>query len=289
MHKVNNTIQRILWLIYVEIRYKLSEFGLMFLVCFAILVFYYWNPSFALADFISDLTRESFATVNGQTFSGNNLSNAPDLKYHISYFSLAFIMLGLSIISILFSEYSSVQSRVFNISLPAAPTEKWIAKVILALVVYPAFFLLTYQLYAQLTYHWGTMRGYDFVRLGLLDPLVWRHVIRYLLIGSVVIGLATYFRKLGLIKTGLFGLLGYLIMSLVLSVISLVVFPEFDTAEMGAYFSIDGYKSYVFSNDHQFNPDFIDFTNILFSTSILGLMAIASLVLSYIKFHELEA
>ena len=47
MHKVNNTIQRILWLIYVEIRYKLSEFGLMFLVCFAILVFYYWNPSFA--------------------------------------------------------------------------------------------------------------------------------------------------------------------------------------------------------------------------------------------------
>ena len=50
MHKVNNTIQRILWLIYVEIRYKLSEFGLMFLVCFAILVFYYWNPSFALAN-----------------------------------------------------------------------------------------------------------------------------------------------------------------------------------------------------------------------------------------------
>jgi hypothetical protein len=86
--------------------------------------------------------------------------------------------------------------------------------------------------YAQVTYHWGTMRGYEFVRLGLLDPLIWRHVIRFVLIGSIVIGLATYFRKLGLIKTGLFGLLGYFTLAIVLSLIALVVYPEFDTSEM---------------------------------------------------------
>ncbi len=295
MHKLTNTLQRILWLIYVEIRYKLPVFGLMFLVCFAILMFYYWNPSFQVANLISELSNSntrSFNTttmINGVRYTTTSMSQAPELKYHIAYFSMAFIGLGIAIISVLFSEYGTANSKIFNISLPAAPSEKWIAKVILALVVYPILFLLIYQVYAQITYHWGAMRGYDFVRLGLFDPLIWSHVIRYLLIGSIVIGLATYFRKLGLIKTGLFGLLGYFALALVLSVIALVVFPEFDTSEMGAYFSLDGFKNYVFGNEHRFTSEFVDFTDILFSPRILSLLAITSLVLSYFKFYEIEA
>lgn len=295
MHKLNNTVQRILWLIYVEIRYKLPVLGLMFLVCFAILMFYYWNPSFQLANLISELSSSdtrayySTTTINGVTYTTTSAASAPDLKYHIAYFSIAFVMLGLAIISVLFSEYGGVKSRVFNISLPAAPGEKWIAKVLLALVVYPLVFLLIYQLYAQVTYHWGTMRGYDFVRLGLFDPLIWRHVIRYILIGSIVIGLATYYRKLGLVKTGLFGLLGYFLLSMVLSLIAIVVFPEFDTSKMGSFFSLAGYKAYVFGNAHQFTTEYVDFADLLYSPLIWSLLAIASLALSYFKFYELEA
>lgn len=292
MHKVNTSLQRILWLIYVEIRYKLPSIGLMFLVCFAILMVYYWNPSFKVTQLINEFNNNSFAsttTINGITYPGNTPSYAPDLKYHIEYFSLAFIVLGVAIISVLFSEYGSVKSRVFNISLPASPSQKWMAKVIIALVVYPVTFLLTYQLYAQVTYHWGAMRGYDFVRLGLLDPLVWRHVMRYLLIGSIVIGLATYFRKLGVVKTGLFGILGYFMLTIVLSIMAIVVFPEFDTTKMGSFFSLDGYKNYVFGNSYQFTAEFVDFADILFSPLIWSLLAIVSLVLSYYKFYELEA
>jgi hypothetical protein len=264
----------------------------MFLVCFAILIVYYWNPSFEVANLISEFSNsqaQTYRTINGVTYTTSRLSSEPDLKYHIAYFSLAFITLGIAIISILFSEYGSVRSKLFNISLPAAPHEKWIAKTILALVVYPVIFLLVYQVYAQVTYHWGTMRGYEFVRLGLLDPLIWRHVIRFVLIGSIVIGLATYFRKLGLIKTGLFGLLGYFTLAIVLSLIALVVYPEFDTSEMRSFFSLTGYKTYVIGNHHQFTADFVDFADVLFSPFTLSIVALASLVLSYFKFYELEA
>ena len=59
MHKVNTSLQRILWLIYVEIRYKLPSIGLMFLVCFAILMVYYWNPSFKVTQLINEFNNNS--------------------------------------------------------------------------------------------------------------------------------------------------------------------------------------------------------------------------------------
>ena len=122
MHKLTNTLQRILWLIYVEIRYKLPVFGMMFLVCFAILMFYYWNPSFQVANLISELSNSntrSFNTttmINGVRYTTTSMSQAPELKYHIAYFSMAFIGLGIAIISVLFSEYGTANSKIFNIS-----------------------------------------------------------------------------------------------------------------------------------------------------------------------------
>ena len=298
MRKVNNKTQRILWLIYTELRYKLSAISLFFLICFALLIFYYWNPSFQITGLINELIGNGNTTriISGTTYTSNGVTyttssgiNTINLKYHIEYFSIAFFGLGLAINSLLFSEYGEEKSKRFHITVPASVHEKWLAKLIISLIAYPILFLLLYQFFAQLTYQWSSLRGFDLVKLNLLDPLLWRYVVIYFLAGAFFIGIATYFRQRALLKISLYMIIGYFGVGIVLSLLSLILFPSFDSSKMIGYFSLTGYQNFVYANGFIFNKDYIEIRDIVFHPAFYVILAIVSLGFSYLKFNELEA
>ncbi len=85
------------------------------MVCFLLLLFYYWNPNFQFTDLISELLGgDSKRLITSRTFNVNEViyteTISPfvvDHKFHINYFPLAFLSLGIAVISILFSEYGN--------------------------------------------------------------------------------------------------------------------------------------------------------------------------------------
>ena len=226
-------------------------------------------------------------TVNGVTYY-NTSFNQVDLKFHIHYFPLAFMGLGLAFNSVLFSEYGNEMSRRFQLSVPANPEEKWISKLILSLLIYPIIFLTLYQLFALLTYQWGIARGYDYVKLHLFDPYIWKNLWMYWLWGGFLIGIATYYRKLSIVKIGLFLIGVYFAIGILMNIIVLIIFPDFDMSLMSHYFSPSGYQSYIFSNHHILSEGYMPIEGILGHPLFLTAAAIASLLYSYFKFYQLE-
>jgi len=298
MRKLSTYYQRILWLVYTELRYKIRTVFLFFTACFALLIFYYWNPSFEVTGLINEIIGNGSTsrvingttyTANGETFSTSTGQRTIDFKYHIRYFSLAFFGLGLAINSLLFSEYGEEKSKRFHITIPAAPKEKWLAKLIISLLIYPIIFLLLYQLFALMTYQWSSLRGYDMVKLNLLDPLLWRYVGIYILIASILIGIATYFRKRGLLKMSLFMLLSYFGAGVLLSLLALILFPTFESSKMVGYFSLEGYQNFVYANGFIFDKNYIGIREITTHPIFFIVLATISLIFSYMKFSELEA
>ncbi len=298
MLRLHNMTHRIAWLIFVELRYKKMSFGLMFLVCFALLLLYYWNPTFQISSLLNELlgqgsTFSNFSgrtyVINGITYFNSSSEAVVSLKYHINYFPMAFYGLGFAVISLLFSEYGDQKSNRFSLSIPASPLEKWLSKLIIAFFIYPLIFLTLYQLFALLTYQWGTMRGFEFVRLHLTDPLIWTYVLRYLLIAAIIMGLATYFKKRGLIKIGLFAVGCYFMLGIILNLMVLVIFPDFDMDLMTNYFSLEGYKNYIGSNRYIFGQGYIGIREILTSQKALIIVALFSMLYSYLNYYELEA
>ncbi len=297
MLRLNTHMRRVGWLMTTEMLYKWRQLLLVFGIGFALLMLYYLVPAFSISDLIRGLTNPNttfnFSSSRTIYSVGRAFINVPDsyglLKYHITYFPLALYGIGLLFNSILFSEYGDTMSRRFHLSLPASIPEKWGAKVILSLVVFPLAFLLLYQLYALITYQWGALRGMNYVRLSLLDPLLWHHVGYYLLYGGIFFGLASCFKKYGIVKVVLFFIGIRLATSILMSIIMIILLPDFDTDQLSDFFSLSGYRSFVFDNEHSFKEGFISHNLLLSNPWILGVVAILSLILSYLKYQELEA
>ena len=210
-------------------------------------------------------------------------------KFHIYAFAVAFFGLGLVFNSLLFSEYGEEKSKMFHITIPGALQEKWLSKLIISLIVYPMVFLLLYQLFAILTYQWSSMKGYDIVRLNLLDPLLWRYVSYYILGAATLFGIITYFRMRSLLKTCLFIALSFFGLNIILSLLSLVIYPDLDSSKMLQFYSLDGYEHFVINNGYIFNKDYLGIGTIITHPIFIAILAVISVMLSYLKFYELEA
>jgi len=282
MYKVNSSFQRILWLICVELRYKFRIIGSLFLVCFAILIFYFWCVS------IKDLALKP-EILSHRTLAVSSYLNPMAFKFHIYAFAVALFGLGLVLNSLLFSEYGEEKSKMFHIAIPCAFQEKWLSKLIISLIVYPIVFLLLYQLFAVLTYHWSSKKGFDIVRLNLLDPLLWRYVSYYILGAVTLFGVNTYFRRHTLLKMSVFITLIYFGANVVLNLASLTIYPDFDSSKMVDYFLPGGYENFVMANGYIFDKDYIGIGVILKHPIFITILAVVSIVLSYLKFYELEA
>ena len=83
--------------------------------------------------------------------------------------------------------------------------------------------------------------------------------------------------------------LSYFVISMILSLLSLLIFPDFDSSKLVEYYSIVGYENFVEENGYTFSDDYVNITTVMGHPILILILAAVSLVLSYLQFYELEA
>jgi len=277
---------RLLHLIMLEVRQKWKSFLLILGIGFLIPTFYHVNPEFSLFTMITSFTE---TTVNFNPFY--SFDTASQSKFHFTWFNQLLLVASSTLASFAFTEYAKKESAHFHLSLPASITEKWLAKVILYLLILPATIIILYHIFIQLTEYWGGSQIAHQVIPGFFDPYLWGHIVRIILSLCFIFLGATYFKKFSLFKTVLAGLLLYLGYNF-LQLTSLVIINEnidlFAKGKLIGFSSIHemiGSSGYRFSGiKNPFGP-FLGLSPRFFT----GLCAMVALILSFLKYRELES
>ena len=196
------------------------------------------------------------------------------------------------ITSISFSEYSQKDSRVFHMTMPASPFEKWVSKVIIAIILFPMAFLILYQVFAQLTYRWDEAFPFNIVQLNFFDPFIWKHVIDAIAIQGIIFFGAVTFRRYSFFKTILAIGLIIIICNLLLMIGITVMREDVNLFSRGGIAGLMSFENAVILSGYEFQSK--SETNVyqyygLSSSTLLYMLSLMCLLLSYLKFKEIEA
>lgn len=167
------------------------------------------------------------------------------LSYFNSLDGYAFILYsaGLIMTSNAFTDLNTPEKGQFFLTLPASSLEKFIARWLLTSVI---FMLYTYILYFLCSLITLSVNGNGLSSLHLLSPMVLAIFAKYLVLNSVALLGAIYFRRYNLIKTSL-------CVGILMSIITAAVFlASYITCPNCMYFSIMHLLEKVFLGAYYF-------------------------------------
>ena len=295
MHSTNLSVKRMFWLLLNELKMKKNQYLLILVTAFAILSYLFFNPTFSFSGMIDSLLNPRSVRTTTSTsiiYFGNSGVTKADLKFHLDFFPMALFIVGSIITSLSFIEYHSEADRRFHIALPAQSIEKWLIKVIWCIMIFPLLFLLMYHLFALISYGWGEDMGKEYVKIRFLDPYIWKFVLTHMIVQSVIIAAASFFRKFAAVKTLLLGLGLYLFLIATRNVLIYSFFPDLRLERMGGFFTQEGWRSYLLGGQltakrFTLEYDFL-FNEFTYPFYILLLFA-GALYISYCRYKEYEA
>lgn len=284
-------INRILYLIRNEwtIKWKLYT---MILIGATLFSFVNFNSNGSLANWMTPSISTGTTIVNGSVVLTRPLAPFFDTQsqiYHLDFMGPFYVILGVVIISFLFWEYRPGSTSNFHISLPASQNEKWLAKFLFPIVLYPMAFFLAYHVYQNITHSMAFYsEGKHIIRMGIFDSYRWRQMLLGTLDLMTFFGLASIFRKYGFIKSVIVAVIGMKLISIIPNLIIAMYHPRIlSQGFMGLLQSTD-----IFTNA-RISQSTVTITKQLDHWLYCGVWtvvpALASVLFSYFKFKEIEA
>ena len=282
------SITNVLRLIKMDCSSKASRYLLFLVFGIGLLIFYFFNYDFSLLSIVDNVSGRSLN--NYQNFINNqNLSTS---KFHLTWFPKVFLLIATMITSISFSEYSMKESKIFHLTIPSKPAEKWFAKLIIALLLFPVIFLFIYQAFALLTYQWDKSLPFHIVSLHITDPFIWKHTFQIIAIQGIVFLGAVSFRKYSFFKTVLaIGVITVLV-NIVLMISITILREDINLFTEGGLAGLTSIDNAIYMSGFKLqNAERVDiYGHYGFTPStILYLISIICVLLSFLKFKELEA
>lgn len=279
--------QNLLLLLKNEFRLKGRLYILITSVWFIMIIFLFFNSSLSITDLFTSNT--SFTNFNP---GANTFAQFESHKFHLIWYPQVFLIVTSIFTSLSFSEYAENSQRNLYLSLPATQLEKWLAKLIIALIILPAIFIILYQIFAFLTYRWDNYISIEQVKLTLADSFLWTETKKILIFQCFVFFGAILYQRYSFFKTTLLALSIYatynIIQFLTLSIIreDLSLFGNGNIPGITSIKNATSNAGY-YLNQKMFTSPFDLYTNTNFASIYIGLSFIF-LMLSYLKFVELE-
>lgn len=303
MLKLDQSWKRVGWLILNDLRRKRKLLALIFLLTFGYLSILFLDPSMSISSLWEILLRSNATAVSNSVttttyyYSGGSVisglgNSFHELKFHIQYFPAALFIVGFIVTSISFMEYGDIGSTRFHMTIPAKLGEKWISKLIISTIIFPLFFLCLYQCFAVATYHWGATNGVEYVKLPFFDTLVWQFIGLYMVSQCFVFMFAVIYRKYSFVKLILTYMGLYFLCALVLNLSLIIMLPEMnplDEPYRHNLFDWSNYQGFLNHNVKTLSDTFGPILGYFKSSYFMMLAVVVALLLSFMRFKELEA
>ena len=178
-------------------------------------------------------------------------------NFHLSFYTFLLYSIGIVISSKIFSEMHSIKKNHFWYMLPASDLEKTVSRFTISAIIWPITLMILYSIISIIMRFTNEAAlGYSNNPLFPTDPEVWVNIGNYILIQSIFLYGAAFFKKHQLIKIGLSILLflGFL------SVIMMIILHSF-IGQKSANFGF--HQFYQWGNNYsQFFRFYIDSENI---------------------------
>lgn len=265
-----------------EIKEKWRIFLIVIVISFAIAIFYYFNKDFSLASILSS---SSFPTFSPSGFS---LSDSTGFKFHLNWLPQVILYAASILTSLAFSEYQQKESATFNLATPATQLEKWSAKAILFIIIFPTILILLYQAFMWLTNIWGTPDDMTQVRVNIFDPYFYSFYKDTILMQCLIFAGAILYKKYSILKILLL-MMGLYMLYNFLSIVSLVIINEdielFGKGSVLDLFSLD---KTLTNSSFRLNSNRDLLMGIPYQV-FMYLMASVCILFSYLRFKEIEA
>lgn len=274
-------LKRLIHLIITEIRMKGGLFLLIAVVSFA---FLFYTFSTGQTDLMA--TASSLVNAPNQFSIIESSITQSHFKFHLNWFSSAYFTMLVIFTSLAFSEYHDKRNRQFQLSLPASLAEKWSSKFIIYIILIPIVILLLYMVFAHFSYGWNEKQ----VRLGLTDPYLWKQIKPIIPQLCVIFLAALFFKKFSFFKIMLAGIVLYIcknlieVITFVVSNDSIALFSNGGTPGIDTLSSILGKVGYS-----QYSTESISYFLGISQLTELSIIAVLALIVSFIKFRELES
>lgn len=277
------SIKRVQFLMKNEIKQKWRILSIIVAISFAIAIFYYFNKDFSV---ISLLSPSSFGSFSGSAFSA--FTGTDGFKFHLNWLPKVLSYSASILTSLAFSEYHQKESATFNLAIPATRMEKWSAKAILFIVIFPVILILLYQVFIWLTTIWSTPDSITQVKVNIFDPYFRSFYKDAILMQCLIFAGAILYKKYSILKIVLLFIGLYMLYNF-LTIVSLVIINE-DVDLFGQGSVLD-----LFSLDNTINNSKLRRSNN--GGSLMGIpddifmyiVATISILFSYLRFKEIEA
>lgn len=171
--------------------------------------------------------------------TGNVLN---DSMYEGSFPGFLFLG-GFIITSIAFAQDMFSRTGQHNwLTLPASTEEKFLAKALLTAIAYPVVLTIIFTLSSVVIEALALLFfGNPFTMFNPFGPYVGKMILHFIVVQSVFLLGATYFRKAHFVKTVLaLGLIGFAL-SILATIFVRIVFAPYVTGMFGFHFTLDGY------------------------------------------------
>jgi len=267
-----------------EFKQKWRIFLIVILIAFLIVSFYYFNNGFSAGSLFGN---SSIPNFNNVTFSSNN--RASSFKFHLNWLPDLILFTSCILTSLSFSEYEQKASATFNLTTPATQLEKWSAKAILFIIIFPLVLILLYQVFIWFSTIWEIQGSSSQVKVNILDPYFHSYYRDTILMQCLFFAGAIIYKKYSILKILLLGVGLYMIYNFT-SIVSLVIINDnitlFGNGSILDIFSLETTISNSNLRMVEIGKDqFMGIPYIMF----MYLFASVCIVFSFLKFKEIEA
>lgn len=267
-------------LLNLQLKWKLK--AIVVVISLVVVIFHYLNKDFSFFNLITTM-------LSGRSLVSNSYTTEVH-KFHFSWFPIFLIMVSTIITSLIFTEYSEKTSRTFHLSLPSTIIEKWLAKVLIAVIICPLALTVLYQIFISVSNLWPSVDEYHQVSTHILDPVMRANIPMVMLLQGVIVLFALWFRKFSFLKTILAVIL------IIISYNSIVIVSTilFDGSnELMSDTSIQHLTSvndFLSSTNRITQVKNIGFRDIFLSSNLrLAITSSFCLLLSFLKFKEMQS
>jgi len=209
-----------------------------------------------------------------------------DLYHHIEVFSAVLLVGGFFFTSAAFKEIHRKESNMAYLLLPASPLEKVLSRILFFSAGWIVIVILWYTLFTLISFGAGELLfGTHFPMHGPFHPKLTMVYMHYMVLQSVFLAGAVYFRRTHFFKTVLALFISLFIFLLIMALFSRIIFASyftgfFDVRE-AAVMQLEGLAPYRFGG-------FVSFMNVLKDVMYWGILAPAAWVFTYVRFREVQ-
>ncbi|MFO7729293.1 MAG: hypothetical protein R6V86_00870 [Spirochaetia bacterium] len=224
----------------------------------------------------------TFDVLNFTLFQGQ-----PEIGHHLSTFSTILFIGGFIVTSGIFKEVHQRESAQAYLMLPASPLEKTVSRILISNIGWILLTLLWYSAYSYLSAGiTELMAGQHHYLFNPFQSRFWLIIANYLVVQSIFLVGAIYFRKAQLFKTLLTLFAAGVIFSILMAVLVRVVFDPY----FSGMFMIDNAELIgPMFEDMPFRfQDSIKVLMVIRNVFYWGLLAPVAWLITYIRFREVQ-